>query len=124
MAHRLSQTPGKCEQIHGHSWWATLCIRGQVDKQGLLAGLEFGIVKQQFRAFLDEQYDHHLLLNTNDRDISSGLPGVRWMMGEPTTENIARDILLWAQTTFQGTGRQFRIEVWETSVNCAIVGDF
>lgn len=125
MAHRLSQSPGKCERIHGHSWWVTLSIRDEPDPTGKV--LEFGAVKKVFREFLDKFYDHHILLNEDDYIIGRTLPGLHTMQGDPTTENIARDILIWAIRVFSGTGRggrKFRVEVWETATNCAIVGDF
>jgi len=64
MAHRLSLLPGKCEQIHGHSWWVELEIIGPVNGEGII--FEFGAVKRVFRSYLDFEYDHHLLLNDSD----------------------------------------------------------
>jgi 6-pyruvoyl-tetrahydropterin synthase len=66
VAHRLYETPGKCENIHGHSMWVTLFLDGAIDKRGMLDGLDFGDVKKVFRKHLDETYDHHLLLNASD----------------------------------------------------------
>lgn len=126
MAHRLFQTKGKCEAIHGHSWLVTLQLRGEVSEQGLLAGLDFGFVKRQFREFLDTHFDHKLLLNLNDpwanlrlhTNVQEELPGLRVFPGDPTTENFAAHIGYWAQGKFpemSGIG----IEVWETRVNNA-----
>lgn len=116
MAHRLFETPGKCQQIHGHSWWVELEIAGKVDPHGMI--LEFGEVKKTFRAHLDTTFDHHLLLNQNDILMRDQLPGVRAFSADPTTENIASAIADWARTEFS---RKFtyRITVWETAVNGA-----
>ena len=142
MAHRLSQTEGKCQQIHGHSWWVTLEIKGEVDANGIL--LEFGDVKKKFRTFLDEFFDHRLLLNASDPILSvpgnenvpewidRRYPGAQFMDGDPTTEHVAQAIYHWARETWDlggferegGPKYEFRITVWETSVNCAIVGDW
>lgn len=112
VAHRLFETQGKCEAIHGHSMKVELQIYGQVDSHGLLGGIEFGALKKEFRAHLDEEYDHRLLLNTSDpfaqpvqiniegphKGLHEGLPGLNVMPGDPTTEHIAKWIMEWAET--------------------------
>lgn len=130
MAHRLFETKGKCEAIHGHSWWINLQIFGKVDGQGILEGLDFGFVKKLCRNYLDENFDHRVLLNLSDpwaQDLDPGqeydgslepklLPGLQTMNGDPTTENFAANIGLWAIGTFR---LPVDVEVWETAVNCA-----
>lgn len=136
MAHRLYETKGKCENIHGHSWWATLELVGEANKHGLLAGLDFGLVKGAFRYYLDTTFDHRVLLNVRDpfagdfsiRDTEgrSSLPGLQMLDGDPTTENLAQTIGQWCLAAFGPDARihdarihEVRIELWETSVNCA-----
>lgn len=122
MAHRLSQTPGKCQQVHGHSWWVELEIRGSVDVNGMI--LEFGDVKRHFRSMIDNVFDHKLLLNRNDPLMAwPKLPGATGFPSDPTTENVAKDIYNWARAFFAGDF-EFKVTVWETSVNCATWGDF
>lgn len=124
VAHRLSLTPGKCEQIHGHSMWVVAELEGAVDTHGMLLGMDFGDIKKSFRSALDWEYDHHLLLNEDDPlVIQHGyeyLPGLRTCSGDPTTENIARWIGEWCREAFHREGlARIRIEVWETQVNSA-----
>jgi len=129
-AHRLFETHGKCERIHGHSFQVELELGGHVSPQGMLAGLDFGQVKAGFRNYLDTDYDHSLLLNARDplagnlnvQDTEGWvqLPGLKVMSVDPTTENLAARIGLWAQGTFASYGAQtFGVTVWETNVNCA-----
>lgn len=115
-AHRLYTTPGKCQRIHGHSLRIQLSLVGEVDDHGLLAGIDFGTLKSEFRGFLDSYLDHSLLLNENDPfaaavmvtpkdeytgwDDPADLPGLRRCAGDPTTENIAQWIGEWASLTF------------------------
>jgi 6-pyruvoyl tetrahydropterin synthase/QueD family protein len=134
VAHRLYRTRGKCEAIHGHSMWVELELHGTVAPEtGMVSGLDFGVVKQNFRKYLDNSYDHHLLLN--DEDPFAGnlniqdeegwvrLPGLVVMPGkDPTTENIALDISLWAKNTFifntsPPDPYHVGVTVWETHVN-------
>jgi 6-pyruvoyltetrahydropterin/6-carboxytetrahydropterin synthase len=139
VAHRLFETGGKCENIHGHSMWVRLSLRGWINAIGLLETadgieLEFGAVKKEFRGHLDTTYDHRLLLSKNDPFagaihksivdddgdskyglyVSTHLPGLNTMPDNPTTENIALWISQWALSEFKTPGS---VSVDETSVN-------
>ena len=138
VAHRLYETSGKCEAIHGHSMWVTLTLKGDVDRYGILEGINFGALKKIFRGHLDEQYDHHVLLNASDPFAQpiymldpcepedtyeqTFLPGLSSTMGDPTTENIARWIGEYMETHVArrwSGGLVHSVDVWETSVNMA-----
>jgi len=121
MAHRLSQTPGKCQQIHGHSWQVILKLRGPVDETGKV--LEFGEVKKTFRGYLDATFDHRLLLWLHDPLIKNTgfperYPGIQTFETDPTTENFAAHIHEWANIF----DLPHEVEVWETAVNMASAG--
>jgi len=128
VAHRLYEMAGKCQQIHGHSMWVDLWIFGQLNNNGVLEGLEFGAVKDRFRAFLDMTFDHHLLLNERDpwaqpitvmdkpNMSTMRLPGLQVMPGDPTTENIAKWIAEWAIMLWK---LPVQVRVAETAVNTA-----
>jgi 6-pyruvoyl-tetrahydropterin synthase len=144
VAHRLYLTQGKCEKIHGHSMKVTLNLEAVYDpKNGIakvdMQPLEFGAVKKAFRGFLDSEFDHRLLLNSDDpfaqplwvnqsqaaargelhKQPSTYLPGLQPFDGDPTTENIARIIAQWAANEFTTS---CVVEVWETDVNNATFG--
>jgi 6-pyruvoyl-tetrahydropterin synthase len=139
VAHRMFDMQGKCQQIHGHSMWVDMHLFGELNREGVLGGLEFGAVKKRFRAYLDGQYDHHLLLNERDpfaqmlrtmpgdrplpgerlleTDVHyTRLPGLQAMPADPTTENIAKWIAEWAVEEWQ---LPTQITVHETKVNAA-----
>lgn len=126
VAHRLFLLPGKCENIHGHSMWVQLTIYGHLNLSGILEGLSFGSVKKSFREYLDEEYDHRLLLNAEDpwaqllrlesQEEPLKLPGLSAIKGDPTTENLARIIAGWSASTF---GLFSEVSVQETHVNAA-----
>lgn len=94
-AHRLAhpQAPTKCQSIHGHSWLVTVTIEGpELDGQGML--VEFGRFKKLWRAFLDDEVDHHLALKTGDPligAITGVMPSARILVldFDPTTEQLA-----------------------------------
>ncbi len=94
VAHRLSKLPGKCQNIHGHSMMITLTLSGELNANGILEGQDFSTIKQAFRAHLDSDFDHHLLLNEKDKwaqEINGDfLPGLTLCDADPTVENIAK----------------------------------
>lgn len=130
MAHRLFQTPGKCQRIHGHSFLASLTLSGPVDDCGIVASIDFGTLKSHFRHYLDTNYDHCTLLNRSDPWAGKihlidtegwhELPGLRTIDCDPTTENFARIIGEWARSGFVEFGiEQIIVSVRETDVNRA-----
>lgn len=122
VAHRLSLTPGKCENIHGHSMWVTLYLRGAVDDKGMLEGIDYGPLKRRFRSYLDGTYDHRVVLHEEDpwamfKDAQGiTMPGLLTLPVDPTTENLAMII---GQDMAEVIPEVFKCEVWETSVNMA-----
>jgi len=134
IAHRLSQSPGKCQQIHGHGLQITLTLMmlRQDEKTGMVQNqlgktLDFSEIKQHFRSYIDEGYDHHLLLNEKDEwarlhlSFSVGrpdeqLPGLKTFPGDPTVENLAKWIALWAASTFAANTI---VRIDETRTNAA-----
>lgn len=126
VAHRLYQTPGKCQNIHGHSMWVTLELAGTRNDAGMVAGLDFSAVKRVFRSYLDATYDHRLLLNRQDPyagPVSTALgvatlPGLSVLDVDPTTENIAALVLSAMAARFP---QACAVGVWETAVNQARV---
>ena len=125
MAHRLYKPHGKCEQVHGHSWWVNLALKGEPDDDGMVA--EFGAVKKSFRYHLDDKYDHKTIISVDDpiaEDLKKiHFPGLQLVHYNPTTELFAKDIYGWAADTF-GERFQYRVEIWETAVNAAVHGDW
>jgi 6-pyruvoyl-tetrahydropterin synthase len=135
--------PGKCQNIHGHSLQIELTIEGRLDKNGILAGLDFGAVKKIFRGYIDEKLDHHLHLNVDDvwanqlrtwsarpglsklgaaDVIYSRLPGLQVWSGDPTTENLAKWICDEMYETFMnisGAINEVLVSIQETGTNGA-----
>lgn len=133
MAHRLYHTPGRCQQIHGHNWRVELTLFGPVNRDGLLAGLNFSIIKPEFRKYLDDTFDHRILLNERDPwagflrtelnaegDAGTPLPGLQTLSVDPTTENFARII---GETVIERfhlpAVSEMRVRVDETDTNTA-----
>jgi 6-pyruvoyl-tetrahydropterin synthase len=71
IAHRLSLDTGKCQNIHGHGMQVELVLLVSPGPEGMAVNgrgdkLEFGAMKKAFRKYIDEVYDHRLVLNQED----------------------------------------------------------
>lgn len=89
-AHRLPHLPGKCQSLHGHSWWATVTVSGPQLGAGVL--VEFGAFKMALRGWIDEHLDHGTMLGHEDplrlALLAAGCK-VYIMDGWPTVEHVA-----------------------------------
>lgn len=129
-AHRLSSpdAPIKCQSIHGHSWWVTVQIAGDVvNTEGML--VEFGAFKRAWRGFLDDRLDHHLVVRTGDV-VAAAILGVQpdariaELPFDPTTENLAcylhQEAVRILATLDTADGVRIRaVHLQETTVNAA-----
>lgn len=139
VAHRLLYLPGKCQRIHGHSMKVTLKLFVDFNGNGYAIDedneiLDFGNVKKIFRGYIDDQYDHRLLLNEEDPWCSAfplvwaheskqpatvEVPGLVKLKGDPSTENLATWIAEWARDVFKVP---CEVEIAETETNIVGVG--
>jgi len=139
IAHRLSLTNGKCQQIHGHGLQIELTLLNLsqdlttgMAKDATGALLDFSDLKKKFRKYIDEGFDHHLLLNVDDpwarqlypieptvaESEADYLPGLVQVPGDPTIENLAKWWAMWAASEFK-CDTSCRVD--ETNTNSAEV---
>lgn len=129
-AHRLPCLPGKCMNVHGHSWWCDIQIVGSPDDNFML--IEYGALKKAVRTWIDTHWDHGAMLGKDD----SLLPafqadgskvfvfGVDTPYPWPTVEAVAQTLFEKVQdildTDFTTAGcRVLSVKVSETHVNQA-----
>lgn len=133
--HRLPHLAGKCENLHGHSWWVEVTVATEVDTDVVV---EFGGFKRALREWVDAHLDHGLMLSVKDpltevlRNhgkvfvFGEDLPGnyLTRDLGWPTVENVAHLLgrvavhALLQQSRAQGA-QVARVTVQETHVNSA-----
>ncbi|MEV0133998.1 6-carboxytetrahydropterin synthase [Dactylosporangium sp. NPDC050688] len=133
-AHRLPHLGGKCQSLHGHSWWIEISVTGDASEDGIV--LEFGAFKARIREWIDTYLDHGAMLGERD-ELAAALTaagskvflfgadkpssGLDW----PTVENVAA--LLWRVTEEYIRSEGWpgvavtRVRVDETHVNAAEV---
>ncbi len=130
MAHRFwwATNSPKCRSIHGHSWQIILTLQSPgLDEQGMV--IEFGRLKKEWRAWLDQHLDHALVLNQADPLVpvlQATAPELRifTLPTDPTTECLAEFLVNSAKGLLQTLAahpnvRVERIRIAETAVNAA-----
>lgn len=64
-AHRLPQLGGKCQSLHGHSWWVEVTVEAPaLAPDGTV--VEFGEFKAALRTWIDHYLDHGTMLGFAD----------------------------------------------------------
>lgn len=131
--HRLPHLRGKCENLHGHSWWAEVTIEAPELAAGIV--VEFGAYKAALRGWIDDKLDHGLMLGIDDELVSLLAPygkvyafgregGLAHDLPWPTVENVAVLLSRAAQQALDEQVRApraivVRVDVAETHVNGA-----
>lgn len=89
-AHRLPHLEGKCQSLHGHSWWVEVTVEAPVLAAGLV--VEFGPFKKALREWIDDRLDHGSVLGMDDpllKLLKAHGCKVYAVAGWPTVENLA-----------------------------------
>jgi len=106
-AHHLREYCGSCENLHGHNWQVKAVVRAEkLNKIGL--AIDFKILKKHLKAVV-EKLDH-TDLNTI------------FVVENPSSENIAKYIYEELTKSLKNESENvlvYRIDVWETTGNCA-----
>ncbi|WP_343238562.1 6-carboxytetrahydropterin synthase [Streptomyces sp. SID13031] len=63
-AHRIPVLGGKCQNLHGHSWWCEITVSASETADGTV--IEFGVLKREIRAWIDSWLDHGAMLGYSD----------------------------------------------------------
>ena len=133
-AHRLPHIGGKCQNLHGHSWWVEVTVSGDAGPDGIV--VEFHALKTYLREWIDGHLDHGAMLGRADELVTAleKADSKVFVFGEaqpssgldwPTVENVAE---LLARVTAECIRAQgwpgvhvSRVVVRETHVNAAEV---
>lgn len=124
--HRLPHLPGKCQRLHGHSWWVDITVQAPELSPGGMV-LEFGPFKTRLRSWIDAHLDHGLMLGPEDPILpllrQYGMK-IHEVPGWPTVENVAALLARVADHALNDLEHAAgatvtRVHVAETHVNAA-----
>jgi 6-pyruvoyltetrahydropterin/6-carboxytetrahydropterin synthase len=118
--HRLYEHGGKCEFFHGHNYVADFYVSGdRTDAVGRV--IDFAVLKQRFKSWIDQNWDHGLLLNRRDENGIAAArmvqPSKLYLLPEnPTAENMARHLLedVCPQLLQDADVTATKVVIWET----------
>ncbi|MDA1128104.1 MAG: 6-carboxytetrahydropterin synthase [Chloroflexi bacterium] len=117
--HRLLDYNGKCAYPHGHTYRAEVFLESQqLDRLGLVH--DFTDLKERVKTWVDENWDHAFLVNSQDTELISGLTGValsrvyQFRNENPSCEVMSRE--LYEKTVELCGVTPLKVRLWE-SVN-------
>jgi 6-pyruvoyltetrahydropterin/6-carboxytetrahydropterin synthase len=96
-AHRVMQHEGKCRFVHGHRYVIEASFASKkLDDLGRV--VDFGIIKELLGGWIDQNWDHTLVLWDKDEALGNAIKGqtkqhIYYMPSNPTAENMAEHLL-------------------------------
>jgi len=124
-AHRLLRYKGKCRNIHGHSYVAVARIRStELERRSPGFVMDFGVLKRIFGDWIDEHWDHTLILNESDPLldlVQEQECKVFGMKGDPTAERMAKHLykLVCSFLDHRTKIDVVSVTIWETETSSA-----
>lgn len=126
--HRVPLHKSKCKTPHGHRYVAEItCRAGDLTPEGFV--IDFGVVKQEVGAWIDENWDHTMIYQAGDGLMEvlaadaaeNGLRPFYSLPYAPTAENMAKHLF---ETATVILARHHcavtSVTIWETP-NCRAV---
>ncbi len=96
--HRVIGHKSKCQFLHGHRYVLEVTAESDVtDDLGMV--IDFGQLKLIIKNWIDDNFDHNLILCQDDREIGDRISDwtkqkIYYMRHNPTAENIALHLKL------------------------------
>ncbi len=116
--HRLLDYDGPCRHLHGHNGTIEVEVASDtLDHHGMV--IDFGEIRDVVKAWVDANLDHRMLLCRSDPAVAvlrEMNEPVYLFDGNPTAENIAREIF---QKAREHGLAVTEVRLWETSTSYA-----
>ena len=91
--HRVIGHAHKCKNLHGHRYVLEITARSEtLNELGMV--VDFGELKTVMKDWIDENFDHNVILHIDDKELGSFIAGytnqnIYYLNSNPTAENIA-----------------------------------
>lgn len=105
--HRVLNHGGKCKHLHGHRYVAEVSVSSGENLDALGMVVDFSVLKTRIGGWVDENWDHNLILHPDDPCLALStnpaifggkepyvMPKVESGHANPTAENMAK-VLFW-----------------------------
>ena len=107
--HHLRFHAGKCKNLHGHNAKVIVTLAEHQPISAPAMVMDFGVLKMRVNKWLDENWDHAMVVAKEDtplREMLAGIPDqkIYVMDGEPTAENMATVLLNILPMLFKNQG--------------------
>ena len=115
--HRIPGHEGRCCDLHGHNARVEIVCRGDLDELGMV--VDFGKINETVGAWIDEHWDHQMILWAQDPLIEmlrEAEQPVFVMEQRPTAENMAAQLYRVAERAGLPV---VAVRFWETDHNLA-----
>jgi 6-pyruvoyltetrahydropterin/6-carboxytetrahydropterin synthase len=91
--HRVMGHKNKCQYLHGHRYILEItAASNELNELGMV--VDFGELKSVVKDWLDEYFDHNIILHKDDKELGDFIAnhtgqGIYYLDSNPTAENIA-----------------------------------
>jgi len=124
--HRVYRHESKCAHLHGHNYVVFFHAGADEGLDALGRVIDFGVLKEKFAAWIDDNWDHGFILWEQDMEAIAALSALDkqklfLLPNNPTAENMAMHLLnVVSPLVLSGTGvKVSKIVLWETE-NCFV----
>jgi 6-pyruvoyltetrahydropterin/6-carboxytetrahydropterin synthase len=126
--HRVYKHESKCRHLHGHNYVVFLhaCSSGKNELDSLGRVIDFGVLKERFGGWIDQNWDHGFIVFDQDEEalaLLKALPEqkIYALKANPTAENMAKHLLNdIAPGLLADSGVELsKVVLWETE-NCFV----
>ena len=124
MAHALDYHEGKCRNIHGHSYYLEVTLRGvpnpgEVSDKGMV--IDFADLKSAISEQLVDQLDHALLLHKDSKYVNVAGKDSKLILVDyqPTCENMVIDFAKKIKSALPKKVELIKLKLTETATSYA-----
>jgi 6-pyruvoyltetrahydropterin/6-carboxytetrahydropterin synthase len=122
-AHRIMEHESKCKMLHGHRYVLEVTFKSEkLDNLGRV--IDFGTIKEILGNWIDENFDHNVILNISDKKLGDLIESVTqqkiyYLPNNPTAENIGHYLLseICPKLFSNFSSKCLKIKIYETP-NC------